>query len=328
MNKLLLTSLVMSFAVAQASAQTSTTTENQAGETKVKIEDLKEKNKVEGNIDEEITNARMRAESGSKSKWSMSLDLAYTGGDTQKPFGMNRPNLAVGEPGNQVQTSMDVGVSGRYRWSKNDSMTFGTSFGFMTPFQGDVDSNENQMNVFDPGVGYNRTFAAGGLQNSLTLAADFGTSDEAQAIERLGSTAFSATTLKSWKNGLATGISTTIAYRFYGNEAGEQTEGGTAARGFYGGDRRTDWSLGIYPFAEYAFNDQYSLRTVFGYFNWRHLYGDAQTTRLLQTFVYQSIGVGMALTRDLYLYPNIQFIPDDIRSDLTNVALSAQINIF
>jgi len=44
--------------------------------------------------------------------------------------------------------------------------------------------------------------------------------------------------------------------------------------------------------------------------------------------VYQSVGLGISVTRDIFLYPNIQFIPSDIRSDRTNIAMSASINIF
>ncbi len=41
-----------------------------------------------------------------------------------------------------------------------------------------------------------------------------------------------------------------------------------------------------------------------------------------------SFGVGYAVIRDVYLQPNVQFIPNDIRADRTNVALSANINVF
>jgi hypothetical protein len=43
--------------------------------------------------------------------------------------------------------------------------------------------------------------------------------------------------------------------------------------------------------------------------------------------VYQSAGLGISVTRDIYLYPNVQFIPEDVRSDRTNVGVSANINL-
>jgi hypothetical protein len=41
-----------------------------------------------------------------------------------------------------------------------------------------------------------------------------------------------------------------------------------------------------------------------------------------------STGIGFSITRDIFLYPNIQFNPEDIRADRTNLGLSANINLF
>ena len=37
---------------------------------------------------------------------------------------------------------------------------------------------------------------------------------------------------------------------------------------------------------------------------------------------------GVKVTRDIFLYPNVQFVPDQLRSKQTNVALSTNINMF
>ncbi len=75
------------------------------------------KNKTEGNIDDDVTNPRLRALSGSKSKWSMSLGLNYSGGTIADPFGRYRPDI-YGNPENETFTSMGGSVSGRYRFDK------------------------------------------------------------------------------------------------------------------------------------------------------------------------------------------------------------------
>jgi hypothetical protein len=49
---------------------------------------------------------------------------------------------------------------------------------------------------------------------------------------------------------------------------------------------------------------------------------------LLQKYVYQSIGVGIAVTRDIYVYPNVQLVPDHIASNFTNFAVATTINMF
>ncbi len=310
-------------------AQASQETEKSEGQSSVKIEEVAgSKNMVDGDIDQEITNARMRAESGSKSKLSLSASVGYTGGSISRAFGKERPNIKANEPGQQVRTSADLGLDARYRWSKNDSLTLGTSMGMMTPFQGDTDANENQVNVFDPVVGYNRVGKIGSMQTNSGISLGLGTSNESQSIKKNADLGLSVTGLHAFQNGLSTGISISLGYSLFANEAGGNTKAETAVPGYYGGDLRTQWYLGVYPFAEYEFNDTFSARTVFGYFNWRHLYGDNNNLRLLQLYVYQSVGIGISLTRDIYLYPNIQFLPDNLRSDLTNVAMSATLNLF
>jgi len=318
-SKLILAALLISGS-AYAAEETNT-----AGESTMKVEDASgKKNTVDGNIDEEITNARMRAESGSKSKWSLSSSLGYTGGSVSRPFGKDRPNI-VGEVGQQTRTSGDIGLDARYRWSKTQSLTVGTLFGLMTPFHGDMDKNENQMNVFDPSMNYNLVGKVGEFQTNGYIGVSAGTSQESKGIDRQGRATISGTALRAFQNGLTMGLSADLTYSKYDTDPGANADVASAS---YGGDQRTEWNLGLYPFMEYTINDMLSARTVFGYFNWQHLYGDTNRYRLLQTYVYQSIGVGISVARDIYLYPNVQFVPDNIRSDFTNVAMSATLNIF
>jgi hypothetical protein len=298
------------------------------GQSTIKVEDTTgKKNKVDGNIDEEVTNQRMRAESGSKSKFSLSTKLAYTGGNVTRAFGSRRPPLSA-DPSVQTSTSADIGVDARYRFTKTHSATLGTSFGLMTPFQGDEDSDKNQLNVYDPRIGWSVVGKIGEVQANGSLTYYHGTSQESKNVDQDAALVASYSFLKAWPNKLTTGMSFTLADYYFGTDPGEGSNPGLTKSRAYGGDKRTDWSVGVFPFAEYVFTDRYSFRTVFGYFNWRHLYGDNNKWRLLQTYVYQSVGIGISVTRDIYLYPNVQFVPDNIRSDFTNVALSATINTF
>jgi hypothetical protein len=89
----------------------------------------------------------------------------------------------------------------------------------------------------------------------------------------------------------------------------------------------SDSVSGLYPAAEYEINDTYNLRTVFGFQVYEQLRRQDDST-FNKRKVYQSVGLGISVTRDVFLYPNIQFIPSDIRSDRTNVAISANINVF
>ena len=296
-------------------------------ESYLKVDDAKEtQNKVEGDLDTEITNAKIRADSGSKSKVSMSTSLNYRGGAVSHPFGTERPNLS-GLPENQLDTSMDGSIRARYRSSKNESYSIGVSLGMKTPFHGDVNAKENQVNVGDPLLGYNRTFAALGLQHSWNLTASLGTSDESQNLDQTASAAIDYTLMKAFQNGLNIGITASAWHNFYdsgpgGNPSTRIDDGGQKQ------DSRTGWMMTALPTLEYYFNDTLSFRTLFGYFRWRHLYGDENNLRMLRLKEYQSVGIGIVVSRDIYLYPNVQFLPREVRSDYTNFGVSAAVNVF
>lgn len=332
MTKPVIATLVAALSFSAFAAET----KKAEGQSTIQTEDLKPKNKVAGDIDEEITNQKMRAESGSKSKWSISTTLNYRGGKIVNAFGAERPNLS-GLPDTAATSAMGVNPSVRYRWSKNDSVTLGTEFAINTPFQGGVDRDKNgkQFNVVDPILGYSRAGKIGQLQTVGTIQVAYGTSNESRAMDKMADIAADYNILKVWGGKLTTGVDTAIEYRTYASKPKGNSDfyfkdpaTGKADLNQYGGDRRVQYTFNIYPYAEYKMTDTYSLRTVFGYFNWKNLYGDRNKTRLLQTFVYQSVGVGMSISRDVYLYPNVQFLPGNMQAKYTNVALAAIVNVF
>jgi hypothetical protein len=116
------------------------------------------------------------------------------------------------------------------------------------------------------------------------------------------------------KSGLTVGLS--MNYGYY-----------THSRAPDAGDQLATNNLGFYPALEYIINDTLNLRTVSGMWVYQQTTGSPSDS-WEKLKVYQSVGLGFSLTRDIYLYPNFQFIPSDIRSDRTNIAMSASINIF
>jgi hypothetical protein len=90
---------------------------------------------------------------------------------------------------------------------------------------------------------------------------------------------------------------------------------------------RSDYTIGLYPYLEYAFNERYSFRTVFRFLTFDHYRSDDPSTYYRELYT-QSVGLGIAVTRDVYLYPNIQFAPEHLSPEHTNVGLNTTINIF
>lgn len=283
------------------------------GQSKQDLKKLQKEKSAE-DIDKEITNARMRAESGSKNKYSLSISLAYQGGTVGEPFGEERPEI-YGDPETRSKTDISGGIDARYRITANDSITAGASLALLTPFVGDVSGEDGQFEINNPEVAYTRSFKVGETQNRLKTWYTLGTEQGWADVDLLGQLAVSHTILTTLKKmPLTMGTSLQLVRNLYANE--------------YESGKRNVYSVGLYPFMEYAFNDTYSFRTVFGYFNWR-LREEKEAGKYVsfRANSYQSMGVGISITRDIYLYPNIQFLPEEAELDKTNVGLSTTINI-
>ena len=272
---------------------------------------IKEKSSTTGDIDNEITNARMRAESGSKSPFSFSTSFGYSGGSIVEPFDTDRPNI-YGNPEEQTETSLDGSISARYRYTKNDSLSLGAGFSLLDPWDHSV------VDISNPYLGYSRVYKIGAFQTITSVDYTLGTSDYFEAYDISQVLDVSQYMMANIKGtGVTLGFSVAFGQYFYGSDQ----EDGIAPK-----SAQTNYTLGFYPQLEYVINDRYSLRTVFGYFNFKN-YREDKAFKLTRAYEYQSIGVGISISRDVYIYPNIQFLADDLNEDKTNVGISATINL-
>ncbi len=301
--------------------------EESSNTSTLKASDVQKKDEKVEDLDSEITNAKLRAESGSKSQWSMSFSLSYNGGNLDKPFGKVRPNYS-GEAALDSRTSIsgDVGVS--YRINKNNRMSLGTGVSVLTPFQNRAEDftkmakNGGKSDVSTPFISWGHAARIGSTQNSFSLGYSHATKEfYTEQLKAVGDLSASHTILIDLgSSGWQPGVSTSVYYSLYKDGAQSFDVVGNE-------DRRSDYTVGIYPFVEYAFNDKYSFRTVFRPFTFMHMRSD-DATKFENVMYTQSMGFGIALTRDIYLYPNMQFAPENLKPELTNVGLSSTINMF
>jgi hypothetical protein len=308
MKQILLLALATALATTVAQAQQAA---SPGAQNKSKISELQTEKKKD--IDDQITNARMRADAGSKNKYSMSLSLAYQGGTIEQPLGKERPEI-YGDPETRAFTDISGGIDARYRMTPNDSLSLGAAVAILTPFGGSFSDTEERTEINNPKLTYTRAFKVGETQNNFKTWFTYGTQeswDQVNLASQFGVSHTILTTIKSAP--LTLGTTLQVIRNNYSNEVATV---------------RNAYVVGLYPFLEYAFNDTYSFRTVFGYFNWR-MRDEADTDGFFafRAPSYQSIGVGVSITRDVYLYPNIQFLPEDADLEKTNVGLSTTINI-
>jgi hypothetical protein len=267
-------------------------------------------------IDAEITNAKLRAESGSKSQWSIKANIGYNGGNLERPFGEVRPNYA-GISSQDNSTSITGTIAAAYRWGKADTFRTGTGILVLTPFH-----NPKKADVSNPYLEYSRAMKIGKYQNIFDVSYTQFTQSAYKDAGYIGYVDVNHTAIikidpTEWEVGMVFDVN----YTFFsdGKNAGDTLQNPESGR--------SDYAVGIFPIAEYAFSERYSFRTVFRFLTYDHYRNDSPTSFYRELYT-QSVGLGIAITRDVYLYPNIQFAPEHLTPDLTNVGLNTTINIF
>jgi hypothetical protein len=316
---------------AQTSTTTTTTTSTQStGTSAAKVTDLQKKDEQMKDIDQEITNNKMRAEMGSKSKWSLRSSLGYSGGTVQKAFSERRPNITQG-PNADSRAYMSADLAIKYRTGDRTSLNAGTGLKVITPFHRTfneaTNSNTNSApasrraklsSVSNPYIEFNYAGKLGSVQNFAQVTGTYASEDfDRNIVGTTGNIAISDQLIMEIGNN-SLGLAATIAQNLYKDSSNTYMDGGEA-------QAREDMGVYAVPFYEYAFNDKYNFRTVFNWVNFSKELGSSEFRQLKPQ---QSMGLGISVSRDVFLYPNIQFIPQDIRADRTNVALSASINLF
>ncbi|MBO9665183.1 MAG: hypothetical protein J7501_00010 [Bdellovibrio sp.] len=329
MKKQVLVSLVLAASMAasvNARAEDKKENNQSANTSTVKVTDVQKKDEQVGDLDNEITNAKMRAESGSKSKWSISMDMAYNGGNLVEPLGPVRPNYAgVSSQDSSASFGLDFAVA--YRLSTRDSLRVGSGLTVLTPLQNNTEETMNENSnrksyVSNPYVSWSRSFRAWNLQQSISASGSWETRPAYTNANYVAGTSFGWTVLGEIPNtNWQPGLSLSLDYTFF-KDGAEATDTLSNVEG-----GRTDYTIGLYPFIEYAFNDMFSFRTVFRPAVFDH-YRDDAADSFYHNMWTQSVGLGIAVSRDIYLYPNFQFAPEYMKADTTNVGMSATINVF
>ena len=177
--------------------------------------------------------------------------------------------------------------------------------------------------VSNPYLEFNHAGKLGSLQSFSQVTVTYASEDFDRNTVGLNGSVSLANQLIMELGNSSLGIAAALYQNQYKN--GNETYLDVDKKGNLVAQDREDIGVYAVPFYEYAFNDKYNFRTVFNWFNFSNSRAD---DKLRQIVPQQSMGVGISVTRDVFLYPNIQFIPQDIRADRTNVALSANINIF
>lgn len=281
--------------------------------------------------DQIITNRQLRASTGSLSNWSINSSWQYKAGSLSDPFNALRPNLTTATDIPAIQ-SLAGTIGARYRIDTTHSVALKTGLFMLAPFHRSVsttnagvreqfDEGAGNLTVSDPTLSFQKLFRLGDVQNVSTFETALLTS------EFLRNAGFRASLYASHqfmyevkKTGLSLGLFFDGTRYFHDKDSVVTASGGTR-------DLRPNqaaWAFGAYPAVEYVLSSKLNLRTVSGVW----VYELRRNQQLARRRIYQSVGLGISVSRDFFLYPNIQFIPQDLRAENTNVGVNANINVF
>lgn len=303
MNKglLALGVLAMSFAAhaqtVDSSAQTST----------IKLEDTSLKNKkFEDN--REITDSKLKADSGSLSRYSLKFSLSYFGppvGDLSNKYQPN-PDGSIGV----YSTSLGGSISGRYRFDKQSALSLGTGVSALTPFHG-----VERTDVKTPFVSYDRSTRLGEVQMRNSLGGSLTTVPNYRDVGQVGTLSLDNSVVYNLGNsGFATGVDVDFSYFLY-------------ERDYRTSDRKAStYHLGVFPQLKYNFTDKVNVYTSVAMSFWNPRATDDSSVMLNKTLSGR-LGMGMAFNRTVYFAPYLNFYPDNIRADTTTVSFSTVFSI-
>lgn len=264
-------------------------------------------------IDQEITNAKLRASTGSKKLISISSSLNYAGASILNPTSTERPQLNSGSNAADP-TNLSGNIAIKYRATDHDNLSLGFGVQYTPSFVKNRKTGEKaaaSTTASSPYVDYSRVFRAGEVQNVLSASVSKYTLKEDIDDAKLN---YSVGLSHSFMVGIGDskfeiGMSSAVSQDIYSEFV----------------DGAYQYSLGLNPILEYAFTDKASFRTVYRAVGMATQVED--NTRWKQFDASQSMGFGYAVTRDVYVYPNMQWKWNRVASDATTVGFSTNINL-
>lgn len=311
MTKGLLFAAVLGMALT-VQAQTSTTTltapsvESGTQSSTTSVGDVLKNKKFED--DKDITDSKLKAESGSLSRYSLKFSMSYFGppvGDLSNKMQPN-PDGSLGV--NQV--SLSGSISGRYRLDSKSALSAGTGINVLTPFHG-----VERTDVKTPFLSYDRNSRIADLQVRNSYGFSWTTVPNFREVGQYSSLSYDNSLVYNFgSSGFAAGLDTGLSVFLY--ERGYEPADGKASR----------YHLGFYPQMKYNFTDKLNVYTSVAMNFWNPRYRDGEL-ELLNKTLSGRLGMGWAVSRTVYFAPYLNFYPKDLRTESTTLSFSTIFSI-
>jgi hypothetical protein len=275
----------------------------------LKVEKPKDVNSKD--LDSEVTDIKLRAGSGAKSKYSTSFYLTYAGGSLKDPGANVRPSVGSERRAAPVSLTGNIGV--RYRFNKNKSLFVASGISRPRPFHKNTQNDKFELST--PYLGYNDTLAINDWQLSSGFRLYIVTEKFLKDIGEIATLGYSLRSLN--KLGQT---------RFNGNISLDAWVTGYDESHNYMKKNQNDMGISLTPALQYNYSDKMNFFTSLSLLTYSHYRSD-KSFKASQDKITQSLGMGFAIYRDFYVSPSMTFEPENIRSDKTAVNVSTYINL-
>jgi hypothetical protein len=257
----------------------------------------------------EITDAKLKAENGSLSRFSLAATLSYYGPTVGDLGAADQPN-PDGTAG-QYETSLGGSLGARWRLNPRMSFSAGTGIKAIHPFHG-----MERFDTNNPYLNFNLSDRIGEVQMRNSVGASIVT---VPVYTKLGETAAfnydNSLVYNLGLSGFAIGFDTSISYFVY-NRGYEPKDSKSAAL----------YNVAVYPNLKYNISDKLSVNTSvnFSAYNPRIR---ANQSVLLNRTISERLGLGYAYTRDIYISPYVNFFPSNLSDDGTTINFSTVFSV-
>lgn len=299
--------LTMSVTTWAQSSSMSVGSSTPTGESRTSTTELLGNKKFEEN--KEITDARLRADAGSMSQYSLKFSLAYFGPPVGDLGSRTQPN--PDRVNGVYETSLSGAFGGRYRIDNKSAINMGAGVSALTPFHG-----MQRMDVKTPFVSYDRMARLGEIQvrNStgvaVTTIPNFRNTGQVATLKYDNNLVYNL-----GSSGLAVGLDSSVDIFVFERDYEQKDPRGVSRYG-----------LEFYPQMKYNFSDKLSLNTSLAMRFWNPRGNDDNWALWNRTLTART-GLGWAINRDTYFAPFLNYYPEKFKWETTTVSFATVFSV-
>ena len=251
-----------------------------------------------------LIDPKLRADDGSLSRYSLKFNLSYYGPTLDDLSAKDQPN-----PDNVVgsrETALGGSMAARYRLSPTQTLSLGTGLRAVYPLHG-----IERFDLNNPYLYYDITTRVGRLQMRNSPGISVVTLPAFREAGQYAGLSFFNSFMYDFPNtSLAVGLETNFSYYLF-------------SRDYERGDGRlSSYNISFSPTLRYRFSERLNISTSYGLNLWNPR-GHEDRFALHNRTPTQNLGIGYALTKEIFLNPYIYFYPNRISADGTTLNFAA-----